>query len=182
MRPRRFEEYVYVLDVFPYGKPGKPFKGPIAQVVGETYFVLLEVCLRRDVSVNIGERLYVGKTGRDKVNFVVGKIRYEDLSGVAKRELERIVEELVKKREAEFVDFFNRATAVTPRLHALQLLPGVGKKYVRKILSERSKKPFESFEDIKNRTGLPNPAKIIAKRILEEIIGPSDNYRLFVPC
>lgn len=182
MRAKRFEEYVYVLDVFPYGKPGRPFKGPVAQVVGENYFVLLEVCLKKGVTVSIGERLYVGRTGRDKVNFVMGKIRYEDLTGVAKRELERIVEELVRKRESDFVAFFNNASPVAPRLHALQLLPGVGKKFLKKLLAERAKKPFESFEDIKTRTGLPNPAKIVARRILEEIIGPPDNYRLFVTC
>jgi putative nucleotide binding protein len=39
------------------------------------------------------------------------------------------------------------------------------------ILRERERKPFESFEDVQTRIGLRDPAKLIAKRIVEEISG-----------
>ncbi|MCP8314606.1 MAG: DUF655 domain-containing protein, partial [archaeon] len=60
---------------------------------------------------------------------------------------------------------------VTPRLHALELIPGIGKTLMRQILDEREKKPFESFDDIQERIGLRDPAKLIAKRLVEEISG-----------
>jgi putative nucleotide binding protein len=49
------------------------------------------------------------------------------------------------------------------------------------ILEERKKEPFKSFEDIKNRVKLlPNPKELIVKRILMELEGKEDKYRLFV--
>jgi len=60
----------------------------------------------------------------------------------------------------------------------LELIPGIGKKYMWQILDEREKRPFKSFEDLQQRANTPNPAKLITKRILEELAGES-KYRLF---
>lgn len=60
----------------------------------------------------------------------------------------------------------------------MELIPGIGKKYMWQIINERERKPFESFEDLKTRTEIPDPAKLIAKRIIEELAGES-KYRLF---
>ena len=66
-------------------------------------------------------------------------------------------------------------------MHQLELLPGIGSKHLWEILEERKKKPFESFEDIKKRVSLiPDPEKMITKRIIEEL-EDKDKYRLFVP-
>ena len=47
--------------------------------------------------------------------------------------------------------------------------------------SERKAEPFSTFDDLKKRvTLLPDPQKIIVKRILEEI-DDKDKYRVFVP-
>jgi putative nucleotide binding protein len=46
------------------------------------------------------------------------------------------------------------------------------------ILDEREKSPFKSFEDLQQRANTPNPVKLIAKRVLEELGGES-KYRLF---
>jgi putative nucleotide binding protein len=47
------------------------------------------------------------------------------------------------------------------------------------ILREREKQPFTSFEDLQKRTGLREPSKLVAKRVLEEISGES-RVSLFV--
>ena len=41
------------------------------------------------------------------------------------------------------------------------------------IVENREKRPFTSFEDIQERTGLREPARLIAKRIVEELSGGS---------
>jgi len=37
----------------------------------------------------------------------------------------------------------------------------------------REKQPFASFDDVQKRVGLREPAKMIAKRIVEELAGDS---------
>ena len=96
----------------------------------------------------------------------------------AKMELATVVERIVLNREGWFVNFFNKAQAITPRMHAIELIPGIGKKYMWQILNERENGPFKSFENLQQRANIPNPAKLIAKRILEELAGES-KYRLF---
>ncbi len=93
-------------------------------------------------------------------------------------ELPTVLERIVLNRESGFVSFFNNAQAITPRMHALELIPGIGKKYMWQILDERDRKPFKNFEDLQQRASMPNPAKLIAKRILEELTGES-KHRLF---
>ncbi|MCK7471524.1 MAG: DUF655 domain-containing protein [Desulfomicrobium escambiense] len=51
-------------------------------------------------------------------------------------------------REKWFVNFFNTARAVTPRMHALELVPGIGKKYMWQVINvTATRKPFEGFGD-----------------------------------
>jgi putative nucleotide binding protein len=47
------------------------------------------------------------------------------------------------------------------------------------IIKGREIKKFESFQDIQNRVGLKDPAKLIARRIVEEITGEA-RMSLFV--
>ena len=68
------------------------------------------------------------------------------------------------------MNFFNNARAINTRLHQFELLPGFGKKHTQAILESRKEKPFESFVDLKERvSNIPDPLKIIEKRILEEL-------------
>jgi putative nucleotide binding protein len=179
---KKYEEYAYVLDYLSRGRPstGRPvFRAePIVQVVGETYFTLLEAVVKVDATFTPNERIYVGKDSRKKIEHITGRISYDDLTSTAKSELPILIEKLVKSQEKRFVDFFNNAPAVTPRMHALELIPGIGKKYMWQILNQREQKPFESFADLQARTEIPDPAKLVTKRILEELMGES-KYRLF---
>ena len=123
----------------------------------------------------------MGDGERDKVRTIKKRLKYEELMATAKNDLPDVVEEIVKKNEARFVDFFNRATAISLKHHQLELLPKVGKKHLFKILEERESEPFKSFKDIDDRVkGLPGSQGLIVDRILEEIQGEV-GHRLFVP-
>ena len=174
------DDYVIVLDFLPHGKPTDRRGEPIAQVIGEQFFNLLEIVVKEGVGLKTGDRIYVGPEKRDHVKYIRSRISYNDLTNFAKSELENVVEELMSKNEKRFVEFFNQAGPITTRLHSLELLPGIGKKHMWAIINERKKKPFENFSDLRKRVEmLPDPRKIIMRRILDELEG-KDKYRLFV--
>jgi putative nucleotide binding protein len=170
---KKYEEYAYVLDFIRRGRSVviKGREGPLVQVLGEERLTLLEILAVEGASFELGERIYIGKEGRTKVLSVLGRLNYEDLTAGAKAELPRVVEQLILSNEKRFVALFNELQPVTPRLHALELIPGIGKTFMFQILEQRSKKPFVSFEDIQKRVGLREPAKLVAKRIVEELTG-----------
>ena len=84
-----------------------------------------------------------------------------------------MAEKLVKGNEKRYVSYFNDLQPLTPRLHGLELIPGIGKTFMKEIEEMREKRPFASFDDVQNRVGLREPAKMIAKRIVEELAGDS---------
>jgi len=180
--PRLYEEYAYVLDYLQHGRPvtDKPrhLALPTVQVLGESYFTLLEAEVRGGIEINLNERLYIGKERREKVNRIIGRIGYDDLTANAKAELPAVLEKLIADEEQRFVSFFNNSQAITPRMHALELLPGIGKKSMWQIINAREKKPFISFQDIIERTSIGDPIKVISKRILDEL-GGGEKYRIF---
>lgn len=90
-----------------------------------------------------------------------------------------MIEKIVMQNEKRFIDYLNNAQPLTPRIHALELIPGIGKTYMKIMLEEREKTKFESFEDLQNRVGLKEPIKQITKRIMEEITGEA-RMNLFV--
>jgi putative nucleotide binding protein len=178
---RKYEEYAYVLDFIQRGKSTtvRAREGIIIQAIGEQHLTLLELLGIQNMSFEVGERLYIGREGRDKVISVLGRLEYKDISQSSKNELTSIIEKIVIANEKRFVDYINMAPPITPRIHALELIPGIGKTYMMTIIKERDKKKFESFADIQNRVGLRDPAKLIAKRIIDEIAG-EERRTLFV--
>lgn len=177
------EESAIVLDYLPEGMTSLPVykRYPVAQTVGTRYFVLLEVTPKQGVKFSAREEVYVGDGERDKVRTIKKRLKYEELTSTAKNELPDVVEEIVGKSEQNFVNFFNKATAISLKHHQLELLPKVGKKHLYKILEEREAEPFKSFKDIDERVkGLPGSRGLVIDRVLEEIEGDVD-HRLFVP-
>ena len=78
--------------------------------------------------------------------------------------------------------FFNEAEPLTPRMHALQLLPSVGEKHMWQILDARDEGDFESFDDLKDRVELlPDPRKILVKRLKAELTGDEKHYLFITP-
>lgn len=183
-KTEKFEDYAYVLDFLPYGHVDdkRPIhkREPLAQVIGEKYFTLLELSVRKEKSPLVMDRLYIGKGERDVVNRIKRKLKFEELTPSAKKELPFVVENIVRQREAEFVDFFNKAEPITTKMHQLELLPGVGKKTMWAILEERKREPFKSFEDISKRVKGVQPVKLVVSRIIYEIQNPTAKYHLFV--
>ena len=181
---KKYEDRGIVLDFLPQGKADDPrpihLREQLAQVLGDTFFTLLEVVPKEGVTLTPHERVAIGKEQRDKVDRVKHRVSYTELSAAAKAELPSAVEKLVDENPDRFLDFFNKAPPITTRFHQLELLPGIGKKLMWTIIEERKKGPFESFQDLEKRVkGLSDAKKMIAKRVVMELEGV-DKYRAFV--
>lgn len=164
------EEVAVILDFLPYGYPLEKRMLPVAQAVGRDHFTLLQLVPRRGMKFEVGEEVYIGDGKRDKVQYILGRCPREKLTETAKMQLEEFIKKKVAENEERFVKFFNEAQAINTRVHQFELLPGFGKKHTKAILEAREEKPFDSFEDIKERVGnIPDPAKAIEKRIMEEL-------------
>ena len=178
---RKYEEYAYVLDFNPRGKSStvKGRDGIIITAIGEDRLTLLEILGIPNSTFEIGEKIYIGKEGRTKVLSVLGKMDYNRISSSAQSELESVIEKIVTNNEEKFVTYLNNAQPLTPRIHALELIPGIGKTYMKTMLEEREQKKFESYRDLQDRVGFKEPIKHISERILDEITGES-RMNLFV--
>ncbi len=179
--PRKYEEYAYVLDFNPRGKSTtvRGREGIIVTSIGEDRLTILEVLGVSNSTFEIGERIYIGKEGRTKVLSVLGKMEYDNISSSAQSELSTVVENIVTVNEPKFVEYLNNAQPLTPRIHALELIPGIGKTYMKTMLDEREKQKFESYQDLQDRVGFKDPIKHISERIMDEITGES-RMNLFV--
>jgi len=177
------DEYVRILDFLPKGKSDMPphKRKPVAQAIGETFFSLLEISPRGDLSFAQGERIYIGEGTRDKVDHTERRIKYDWLTPTAKAELPVIVRDIIVSREPQYVNFYNTAGSISTRQHKLECLPKIGKKHRQEILEQREIEPFKSFEDMHKRlTSIPDPVKVIVDKIVEELKGES-KYYLFTP-
>ena len=178
------EENAVVLDFLPNGYPydERPLymKTPIAQAIGLEHFVLLELVPKKGIHVQPFEEVYIGEGKRDKIHHIIGKMPLSKLTATAKSEMEFVIKDIVKKNEKKFIDFFNKAQPLSTRMHQLELLPGLGKKHMWQVIEARQEKLFESFADLKNRVKLmPDPEKILVKRILQEL-EPMEKHKIFV--
>ena len=181
---RRKEEMGIVLDYLPNGYPfdNTPShrKNAIVQALGKNHFTLLELVPKKGIGITPNEEVYIGDGKRDKIHHILGKLPVNKLTSTAKNELEFVLKDMVEKDEKRFVEFFNTAQPLTTRMHSIELLPGVGKKHMWEIIKVREEKPFENFEDVRKRVKLlPDPKKVIIKRILSEILG-NEKHKLFI--
>ena len=179
--PRKYEEYAFVLDFDTRGKSStvRGRDGIIVTAIGEDHLTLLEVLGIPNSIFEVGEKIFIGKEGRTKILSVLGKMDYDKISSSAQSELETVVENIVTINESKFVDYLNKAQPLTPRIHALELIPGIGKTYMKIMLEEREEKQFESYQDLQERVGFKEPVKHISERIMDEITGES-RMNLFV--
>jgi putative nucleotide binding protein len=173
------EENAIILEYLPNGYPLEKKMMPIAQAIGEKTLVLLELVPRRGVDLKIGEKVYIGEGKRDKVYYILGRLHREKLTESAKEQLVEFIKQIVKEREKEFVEFFNKSDAINKRIHQIEMLPGLGKKHMQEILKQRKEKEFESFQDMKKRIqNLPDPEKAVEKRMFQELTN-IERYNLF---
>lgn len=173
------EDYAWVIEYLPSGHASQLRKEPIVQLIGAKFFTLLEATVKPEATLTIGQKVYVGKEGRQEVDRIKGRLKYSDLTNGAKEFLPNVLRKAVEEREKDFVDFINRSKPISIRVHTLDLMPGVGKKNMEALLSEREKKAFESFADVKARVStLPDPVLIFVHRITSELEG-NEKYYLF---
>lgn len=173
------EEKAIILEYLPNGYPLSKQMLPVAQAIGKNTLILLELIPRKGVPLEIGEEVYIGEGKRDKIYYIKGRLHREKLTESAKNQLEEFIKSVVKKREKEFVDFFNKADAINKRIHQIELIPGMGKKHMQEILKQRKEQEFESFEDMKKKVpNLPDPEKAVEKRIFQELTN-LERYNLF---
>jgi putative nucleotide binding protein len=179
---KKYEEYAYVLDYLPHSRPGMPRASHstigILQLIGESYFTLLEASPQKDAEYNICDKIYVGKGERAKVERILSRITYDELTSAAKAELPAVIEQIIIDNEERFIEFLNTSPSLTPRMHSLELLPGIGKKLMYQIIDLRERLPFENFEEFKNRVNLSDPVKLITRRILKEL-SEDEKYNIF---
>ena len=180
--PKKYEEYAYVLDELPHGRLGaqrSQYHGrAVIQIVGDSYFTLLEAVPHRNARFAPGERIYVGKKGRTKVEHILGRITYHELTSGARAELPSALEAIIRADEARFIHFFNNSQPLTPRMHAMELIPGIGKRLMWQIIEQRERVPFDGFEDLKSRVNLTDPVKLLGRRIIKEL-SEEEKYQLF---
>lgn len=102
-RARMYEENAYVLDFLPTGKHTydrqRHIAAPTVQVVGEEHYTLLDLELKFGATVTLHEKLYVGKDKRDKVERIVGRINYDELTATAKVELQLYLKNLLRREK-----------------------------------------------------------------------------------
>jgi putative nucleotide binding protein len=170
---KKFREVV-ILDILIHGhlEEDKPSwaKKPIAQVLTFPDFVLYEIKINKNSDLQVQEqKTYEEFLIEDKVREVLSKIDYNKLTSTSKALILPILETEVLKFEEEFINFFNNSTSITPRMHALKLLPGIGQKHMWEILETRKRQKFVTFQDISDRTSISAPAKLIAQRIVKEL-------------
>lgn len=173
--PKKYEEFAYVLDFIPNGKSViiKEREGALVQAVGEERLTLLEILATSEATFTVGDKIAIGKENRSNIVSVLGKLNYDELTDESKSELLSVLEKMISDNEKKYVAYFNELQPITPRLHALELIPGIGKTFMREIVNERDKKPFESFSEIEKRIGIRDPPKLVAKRIIQELSGES---------
>ncbi len=179
------EEFAFILDNLRQGRTSdRTFnRSPLVLGVGESEFKLLEMIPKDEAIITVGDRVYIGKdlAKRDKIMTVKRRIGYDELTSSAITELPFILESIIKSQEATFINFFNKADSINSRMHTLELLQGLGNKTMWAIIDERKKQPFSSFKDLTDRVKtVHHPEKMIALRIVEEISGKNDKYRIFV--
>lgn len=170
---KKFREIV-ILDLLMHGHPEEDrpswAKTPIAQVLTFPDFVLYEVKMNKNSDIKVQEqKTYEEFINEDKLGDVLKKVDFDDLTNTSKALIQPVLEKEVLKYEEEFINFFNNSTSITPRMHALKLLPGIGQKHMWEILKARDRQKFGTFQDIADRTSISNPAKLIAQRIIKEL-------------
>ena len=153
--------------------------GIIITALGEERLTLLEILGVEDSIFDIGEKIYIGKEGRTKVQSVLGKLDYKQISVSSQSEIDNVVKTIVTNNEERFVDYINNAQPLTPRKHSLELIPGIGKTYLKLIIEQINKQKFLNYKDMEERAGLKEPVNHLSKRIIEEISGETQ-FRLFV--
>jgi putative nucleotide binding protein len=177
------EDYAYVLDVLPDGRPDSKRRfrrEPVVYGLGIEEFKIFDMEPVEGAAINIGDRCYIGKETeeRTQIDHVRARVNFVELTHTAQSELAFVLDEIVKESEEKFIQFYNNAGPISRRYHSLELIPGLGKKTMNLIVSNR---PYTTFKEMEEKIpNFRNPEKYISQRIENEIRETDQKYRLFV--
>jgi len=101
---KKKDDHAIVLDYLPHGYPLEGKMRPVVQAIGEEYFSLLELAPIRGASFTIKEKVYIGPEKRDKIYYIVGRLRKENLTETAKIQLQEFIAQIVGEQEKKFVE------------------------------------------------------------------------------
>ena len=93
------EEYAIILDYLQNGYPLEGKMMPIAQAIGKINLTLLELVPRRGITLSVGEEVYIGEGKRDKIYYILGRLKREKLTESAKNQLQEFIEKVVVENE-----------------------------------------------------------------------------------
>ena len=128
----------------------------------------------------IGARLYMGidHPKRDVVQDILGFARIRDLSNTASMELPIVIQQIIEDSPEIFIQqFFNRASNLSLKMHAFELLAGVGSKKALDMVAKRGRTGWETFAQLDEDCSI-NSSELLAKRFVSEIEDRSLEPRL----
>ena len=106
------EENAIVLDFlqngYPFDERPMYMKTPIAQALGKEHFILLELVPKKGMHLQLYEEVYIGEGKRDKIYYILGKLKKEKITESSKEQLHNIIGKIVEEKEEELVNFFNK--------------------------------------------------------------------------
>jgi putative nucleotide binding protein len=179
---KKYEEEAIVLEVITPDmnrRRGKYSDETIIQVVGTAWFTLLEIIPEESNTLMLGDRIKLSKDDRDNVKTIIGRITHDDLTPVGELQLSQAIDQIMNEDEKRFVNWLNKSTPISLRLHSLHLIKGIGPKSLKIILDERKVVPFTTYEDFEERTGVSNIKGLIKQRILDEMTDETEKHHLF---
>lgn len=181
-RVKRYEESAIVIEVISPDRNRRRDRykdAAILQVLGTSWFTLLEVIPEDDNTISLQDTITLSKEDREQVKTIIGRLKYENLTPIAERQLPLALDNILENQENRFLGFLNKASSISLRLHSLHLLKGIGPKSLEIILQERKILPFISLEDFEERTKVKDIRNLIKQRIIEEVTAEDMKHRLF---
>lgn len=179
---KKYEEKGIILEIITpelNRRRGKYGDEAILQVMGTSWFTLLEIIPEEYNTLMLQDVINIGKDERNNIKTIIGRISYDELTPVAELQVPIGIDNIMEQEELRFVAWLNKSSPVSLRLHSLQLIKGIGPKSLTKILEERKVVPFSSFEDFEERTGIGNIKGLMKQRILDEMSDPDEKHHLF---
>lgn len=150
---------------------------PLVQGLGVTSFRLLEVVVTDASELEWGDRLYIGPGTWPQVQQIERRLTYEELAPAVQSTLWPTVEALIRRNEAQYIEYFNTTLLNDFDRHPLALLPDLSPECRDAIVAARRQGRFADFADLTARVEcLDRPRELLVKRVLVELRGGEDAY------
>jgi len=159
-----YENNAYVLDYFSREMGSKSDRNDIViiQLLGDSYFTLLEATSEKIDEIYIGKKISVGKENREIIDKILGRIKVKDLSDKSRERLEKTVKMIVDDKDEIIIDFVNNSKPINRAVHVLHLI-GISNSDTIEIIYEKEKSIFRSLTDLSYRLGQNMTNKIIVR-------------------